>query len=74
MVMRVHVPHDVFDVRASVIEDEVVASGMIGDEGSDIVDPSLERDPTALCRLVCVEVFEGVDAHTFRDGHGRRRR
>jgi hypothetical protein len=72
--MRIVVLHDVFHVRAGVVEDEVVASGMVSDEGGDIVDLSLERDPAALRRLVRVEVLEGKDADAFRNGHGRRRR
>ena len=70
--MEILVLHDVLHVCSGVVEDEVVASGMISNEGGDIVDLSLERYPTTLHRLVLFEVFESVDADTLQDGHGRR--
>ena len=71
--MRVLVLHDVFDILAGVVKDEVLASWMVSDEQGDIVDFSLERDPAAVCGLVGVEVLEGEYTDALRDGHGRRR-
>lgn len=65
--------HDSANVFASVVEDKVVPSGVVGKETRHVVDPSVARNPAARGRGMLSEILRSEDSDALGHGWTERR-
>jgi hypothetical protein len=73
MCVRDLVLHDVLDVLAAILQDQVASARVVVDKGGDVVHLCTNRDIAALLRVVCLD-FSGRDGGKRAGGHGESRR
>jgi hypothetical protein len=61
--------HHFTDVFPSILEDEVVTSGMIWEELCHVIDLSIASDPATFESRVFFDVLGGEDAKPFSESH-----